>query len=305
MNLVSNKFIYTFVVTALLGGFLLQSTSSSHKALATNQDHCGEKFTYIKSSDYNDNRVNINFESGDEQIDVSADSGYKINKVWLDVDNDNHSGYHQYSSGALNNFNPNPGGDINSAKVEVEKVCNTPTPTPTKTPTPTPTKTPTPTMTPTPTLTPTATPTPTVEVTPTPTQEVTPTPTLTATPTPTECPDGQVFNGNNICIDCDGEGTCEVIIRTSPTPTPTVEVTPTPTATPSVTPTPTPSTGTGGSSNNNSSTQSTSTSTPSVLGATTMAPTGNAVLNIMTLSNVLGMMFLSIGTFMYAKTKKS
>ena len=171
--------------------------------------------------------------------------------------------------------------------------------------TPTPTLTPTPTSTPTPTLTPTATPTPTVEVTPTPTEEVTPTPTLTATPTPIECPDGQVFNGNNICIDCDGEGTCEVIIRTSPTPTPTAEVTPTPTATPSVTPTPTPSTGTGGSSNNNSSTQTTSTSTPSVLGATTMAPTGNAVLNIMTLSNVLGMMFLSIGTFMYAKTKKS
>ena len=111
----------------LLAGGLVGLTSTSK---ATSQDSCYQLFTYEKSGDFDDARIHINFESSDEQIDVSAQSGYSITRVWLDVDNDGHSGYFQYSSGPMNNFNPNPGNDIEEAKVEVKKVCASPSPSP-------------------------------------------------------------------------------------------------------------------------------------------------------------------------------
>ncbi len=87
-------------------------------------DECGSEFVYTKTADFSDSRVTINFESGDQQIDVSAASGYEVIKVELDVDNDNQSGYYTYATGAVNNLNPNPGNDINSARVTVRKTCN-------------------------------------------------------------------------------------------------------------------------------------------------------------------------------------
>src|SRR4030042_6386866 len=123
------KTLFLLVGTLLFaGGFVWQSSPSN--AHGQHSDGCNELFTYEKTSDFDDSRVHINFESNDKQIDVSAQSGYSITKVWLDVDNDSHSGYFQYSSGALNNFNPNPGDDINKAKVEVKKVCASPSPSP-------------------------------------------------------------------------------------------------------------------------------------------------------------------------------
>ena len=86
-------------------------------------DECNEVFTYYKSDDFNDNRVNINFENSDEQIDVSADPGYKVVEVALDVEDDNHQGLWVYATGDLDNFNPNPGHDIDNARVKVKKVC--------------------------------------------------------------------------------------------------------------------------------------------------------------------------------------
>lgn len=90
--------------------------------------------------------------------------------------------------------------------LEVQLLCVTPTPTPTKTPTSTPTSTPTKTPTPTPTNTPTSTPTTTPTNTPTPTPTSTPTNTPTSTPTTTP--------------------------TNTPTPTPTNTPTPTSTNTP-------------------------------------------------------------------------
>ena len=86
-------------------------------------DQCNQEFVYVKSTDWNDSRVDINFENSDEQIDVSADTGYEIVKVELDVVSDGHSGYFTYATGPVNNFNPSPGGDIDSAKITVKKVC--------------------------------------------------------------------------------------------------------------------------------------------------------------------------------------
>jgi hypothetical protein len=103
-------------------------------------DSCNQEFVYTKTSDYDDSRVNINFENSDYQIDVYAKSGYQVTKVELDVDNDGYGGYHTYATGPVSNLNPNPGNDICCARVTVKKVC--PTPTPTSTPTPTPTEEP-------------------------------------------------------------------------------------------------------------------------------------------------------------------
>ena len=86
-------------------------------------DACGDISTYTKSDDFNDTRVNINFESDDEQIDVSAKTGYVITKVELDVKDDPYNGYWLYASGPVTNLNPYPGGEIKSAKITVKKTC--------------------------------------------------------------------------------------------------------------------------------------------------------------------------------------
>lgn len=117
------KSIYFFVIASMASAFLLGNFTSSKIASATEQDACNQEFIYTKSSDFNDNRVSINFESNDNQIDVSAKNGYEVTKVELDVSNDNKSGYYTYATTSVNNFNPNPGTDINSAKITLIKVC--------------------------------------------------------------------------------------------------------------------------------------------------------------------------------------
>src|SRR3989344_906461 len=92
-------------------------------AAAFATDDCGEEFVYTKSSDFSDSRVSINFELSDNQIDVSAQSGYEITKVELEVSDDGHSGFYQYATGPVNNFNPNPGTEIQVAKVTMKRVC--------------------------------------------------------------------------------------------------------------------------------------------------------------------------------------
>lgn len=101
------------------------------QVFATQQDSCNEEFNYTKSIDFADNRVLINYELSDNQIDVFAQPGYQVIEVALDVANDGYNGFHVYSSGPLNSFNPNPGSIINNAKVKVKKVCLSPTVTPT------------------------------------------------------------------------------------------------------------------------------------------------------------------------------
>jgi hypothetical protein len=112
------------------------SSSSNWIWTGYGEDHftvvasCGSTTTYTKSSDFADSLVDINFSSSNYVISVSAGSGYAVTKVELDVDNDGYGGYHTYATGPLTNFNPNPGNQITSARVEVTRVCTPPSNTP-------------------------------------------------------------------------------------------------------------------------------------------------------------------------------
>lgn len=86
-------------------------------------DKCGEQFTYTKSNDYHDSRVDINYQDNDDAITVTQGSGYSLVSVQLDVQGDGIGGLVTYPVVSGVKFNPNPGGDIDSAKVIVEKVC--------------------------------------------------------------------------------------------------------------------------------------------------------------------------------------
>lgn len=108
---------------ALIAVLLLVIAVVPAAAHGGSQDSCGDRFTYTKSSDFNDNRVDINFSNGDETITVTAKSGYILVSVQLDVENDGHSGYWTYNLSSGVAFNPSPGGDIDSARVVVEKDC--------------------------------------------------------------------------------------------------------------------------------------------------------------------------------------
>lgn len=128
--------------------------------LATVQDQCNQVFEYTKSQDFDDSRVHINFQDNGHTIDVSAQSGYQVTEVSLDVQDDGHGGYWLYATGPLNDFNPSPGGNIDSTKVKVKKVCPNPSPssTPVATPVASPVASPTSQPDPTPEATPRATP---------------------------------------------------------------------------------------------------------------------------------------------------
>lgn len=85
---------------------------------------CGETEIYEKSTDFSNLAVNIDFEESDYQITVTENSGYKIKNIWLDVHDDPYDGYHLYATGPITDFNPTPGRDIRSVKVEVTKECS-------------------------------------------------------------------------------------------------------------------------------------------------------------------------------------
>ncbi len=124
MKKLFKKILGIGAILILLVNLVSAGSISTPRVLATNQpDECNSVTTYEKTDDFNDSRVSINFENSDEQIDVSAGAGYEITEIWLDVENDNQSGYVKYATGPVNNFNPNPGGDIDKAKVKVKKVC--------------------------------------------------------------------------------------------------------------------------------------------------------------------------------------
>lgn len=139
-----------------------------------------------------------------------------------------------------------------------------------------------------PTPTCTLTPTPTSSITPTPTRGCptptsTPTVTPTATPTPTESPTPTPTPIETV------------------TPTPTIETTGTPTATPSLAPTATP-TEAQQENNNDSGSGGTSTTAQTtnqgeVLGANTLAATGNMHQNIANILLAIGSFFLSLPIF--------
>lgn len=206
----TRKLLSLFTGITFVAFLAFQSVSMTNvSATYGGGDNCNDVFTYEKSSDFSDSRVNINFENNDYQIDVNGVGSYQVTEVSLDVSNDGHSGYHVYATGPINNFNPNPGDSINEAKVKVKKVCATPTVTPTITPRPTTVPTTAPTAVPTtvPTVIPTAVPTAipsitpvvTVAVDPSVAPSISPEPTVTGAPTvtPTDTPNTSTNNNNN------------------------------------------------------------------------------------------------------------
>lgn len=86
-------------------------------------EQCGNETVYTKSGDYNDSRVYINFQDNDEAITVTAKTGYSLVSVKLDVENDGQTGLVTYPVADGVKFNPNPGDEIEKAKVVVKKVC--------------------------------------------------------------------------------------------------------------------------------------------------------------------------------------
>ncbi len=164
-----------------------------------------------------------------------------------------------------------------------------------------PNNTPTPTNTPSATPTPTVTPTITPYVTPTTTPYITPTVTPTVTPYATPTPEGGIDCENNpqaeVCIECPGQGTCEVVIGT---PTPTAV----PTETPSITPTPTQG-GQGGTSSNSNSSSNNSASNNAAIAATSFANTGAFVNSLSNIMLTLGIAATGISAALYGKKKKS
>lgn len=132
------------VIAALVVWFLFFRPVSASTQEIVQGDECNQTFDYTKGEDFTDNRVIVDFQDNDNSITVTPKSGYQLVWVQLNVQDDNHNGFFTYTVLSGVKFNPNPGTKIDSAKVEVKKVCATPTPTPTPTPTATPSATPTP-----------------------------------------------------------------------------------------------------------------------------------------------------------------
>ena len=116
------------ILIVLVTLLIVLGVNSSQTLATDDDDGCGEIVTYEKTSDFDNSRVHIDFHDSDHQIDVTAISGYKIIKVELRVEEDGHDGFYEYANGPMNNFDPNPGDDIDEARVEVEKVCASPSP---------------------------------------------------------------------------------------------------------------------------------------------------------------------------------
>jgi len=146
--------VFTLATLLRLGVSFIFSAPSvlAHHTPSPTPEPCGNVTTYVKYNDFSDSRVNINFDS-DYQIDVSAQSGYQIIDVWLEVDGIIVSGYDLHFTGPLNDYNPNPGGEIEEVKVNVKKVCASPSPSPSPSlsPEPSPSEEPFPSPEPTPT----------------------------------------------------------------------------------------------------------------------------------------------------------
>jgi len=113
------------IISAIsLFAMLILTISIASVVKATSVESCNQQTEYTKSFDFNDFRVNIDLQDNDRAITVTAKTGYELVSVQLDVDNDGHTGYYTYPVVNGVKFNPNPGDEINCAKVKVVKVCD-------------------------------------------------------------------------------------------------------------------------------------------------------------------------------------
>lgn len=271
--------ISLFIVISFFAGLFFTKDSFADRG---NHGGCEPNPKYVYAShDSASGDVNFDFKNGDNEIVISADSGYQITEVWLDVKDDNHVGYKLYGT-AAGSYNPNPGTKIESAKVKVVRLCPTSTPTATQTAKPTCSPSNDPTTTPSISPTPTATATQSADPTATPCiecqEEPTPTPTLepTSQPTPFDmCPnlEGiQTSMPNEYHHDNDGINCLKFEL--------------------------------GGPSSSSSTQSQTQVSGGQVLGASTMAETGTLAENIYYSLFSIGSILTSLGIMKNAKSKR-
>lgn len=112
----------------------------------------------IRSSDGSDHHANFNFHSNNQDVDITADAGYTITEVWLDLNNVG-GGYISYPLEQDHNYNPSGSTSISSAKAHVVKTC--PSPSPSVSPSPSPSVSPSPSPSPSPSASPSPSPSPT------------------------------------------------------------------------------------------------------------------------------------------------
>jgi hypothetical protein len=111
------------LLSGILSLVLLTVVATPVLATQDEVEKCGATTTFTKEGDYDNSKVNINFQDSDESITVTVKAGYKLTKVELNVENDNQAGFVVYPVVDSVKFNPNPGDDIEVAKVTVEKTC--------------------------------------------------------------------------------------------------------------------------------------------------------------------------------------
>lgn len=88
----------------------------------TNTETCSPYDDYgIRSSDGSDHHAIFNFRDDEKNVDVSADSGYTITGVWLDLHNG--SDDFVYFGDHAGNYNPSGDTRIDRAKAHVVKTC--------------------------------------------------------------------------------------------------------------------------------------------------------------------------------------
>ena len=142
MGILKTGKITVWTVIAITFTAIILTVYSLNSVSAHNNpspDACNQTFTYEKSSDYDDARVHFEYEEDEHQshnykrrISLTTENGYSVVDIWLEVDGINQNGWDLHFTSALNDYNPNPGGEIENAKAIVKKVCpiSSPTATP-------------------------------------------------------------------------------------------------------------------------------------------------------------------------------
>lgn len=75
----------------------------------------------VRSNNGTDHHAIFNFHDSNKNVDISAESGYTITGVWLDLHNQ--GGGYIYFGATAGNYNPSGNTSIDSAKAHVERTC--------------------------------------------------------------------------------------------------------------------------------------------------------------------------------------
>lgn len=92
---------------------------------------CDSTIIYEKTGDFDNSEINIDFinnvgvDGNPDSIKITAKTGYELTKVELTVEDDSHGDFYDYSSQVTSGvtFNPNPGKDIDKARVTIKRIC--------------------------------------------------------------------------------------------------------------------------------------------------------------------------------------